>query len=649
MSSIADSIAGTEATKATKAPIPWEKIIGVLTTVGVSYLIGAPLLMLLYSSVRSTRDRLPFESTSFTLDNHAVVFGSETTYRLFANTLIFAVGSVVLGLALAVGFAYLIERTNIPWRTLALVVVLAPMALSPFVAGIAWVLLANPKNGVLNVILRAAMGVSGNAPLDVYSITGMILVTGIMLVPSTYIMVSGTFSRMDPSLEEASRLSGAGTWQTLRRVTIPLLRPGILGATIYYFVVAVEIFEIPALLGIPSGNYLLSTWIYYLVYAPGHLPDYGLAAGFGMLTLLLAAVLIYIYSRMTRQRDRFVTVSGPGWRPQLIDVSDDQILWELVNPEGTCRPVSMAPASRPTTGDHQSVTGEELLMNVFDNVAYPLRYGVAKCLSDKEIRNRVMEVLRLVHMDHLAGRQATQMSGGQQQRVALARALSRRPKVFLLDEPLSNLDAKPREEMRVELRDLLRQLGTTSVYVTHDRLEALAMSDPIAVMLDGRVVQEGAPQDTYLRPQHAFVATFVGNINLSGRPGKGPIARVRVRGRNAPGADPLRLFRGDVRGAGGQGGGAPGEHFGGSRAVAGLAQRLRGADQSGDLPGVFRGRGGGGRGSSAESETTAPGHGAERGQRLRRASPGAVSSDVILAPTRGDYGVRLAAHWDDPP
>lgn len=163
-------------------------------------------------------------------------------------------------------------------------------------------------------------------------------------------------------------------------------------------------------------------------------------------------------------------------------------------------------------------------MNVFDNAAYPLRHGVAKRMRDKEIRDRVMEVLRLVQMDHLANRPATRLSGGQQQRVALARALSHRPGILLLDEPLSNLDAKLREEMRVELRDLLRQLGTTSVYVTHDQLEALAMSDRIGVMLDGRLIQQGTPHDIYLRPQHSFVANFVGNINfLSGHlTAKGP-------------------------------------------------------------------------------------------------------------------------------
>jgi iron(III) transport system ATP-binding protein len=153
-------------------------------------------------------------------------------------------------------------------------------------------------------------------------------------------------------------------------------------------------------------------------------------------------------------------------------------------------------------------------MTVYDNVAYPLKYGIGKRLSDNDIRKRVMEVLKLVQMDDRANRPAPQLSGGQQQRVALARALSRRPKILLLDEPLSNLDAKLREEMRIELRDLIHDLGTTAVFVTHDQLEALTMSDRIAVMAEGQVVQEGTPLDIYLRPANGFVATFIGNMNF---------------------------------------------------------------------------------------------------------------------------------------
>lgn len=309
-----------------KTSVSWERVVGVLTAISVIYLVGTPIIMLLFSSVRATKDRLPFEVTSFTLDNYRVVFTSETTYRLLLSTLGYAIGTVALGLGLAMVFAYLIERTNIPLRSVVLVLVLSPMALPPFVAGIAWVLLANPRNGLMNVVLRGVSGSSGEGPLNVYSIAGMILVTAIMFVPSIYVMVSGTFARMDPALEDAGRVAGAGTWTTLRHITVPLLRPGIVGAAIYYFVISVELFEIPALLGIPSGNHLLSTWIFYLVHRPGNLPDYGLASAYGMLIMIVATVLILYYGRMTRHANRYATVTGRGYRPTLIDLGQ----WKYV-------------------------------------------------------------------------------------------------------------------------------------------------------------------------------------------------------------------------------------------------------------------------------------------------------------------------------
>ncbi len=153
-------------------------------------------------------------------------------------------------------------------------------------------------------------------------------------------------------------------------------------------------------------------------------------------------------------------------------------------------------------------------MSVFENVAYPLRYGEHKRFTKEEIRSRVVKSLARVHMDSLADRPATQLSGGQQQRVALARALVNDPQVVLLDEPLVNLDAKLREEMRAELRDLLHGLGTTVVYVTHDQAEALNMSDRMAILVDGQVMQIGTPVDIYNCPSTEFVAGFVGTSNL---------------------------------------------------------------------------------------------------------------------------------------
>ena len=152
-------------------------------------------------------------------------------------------------------------------------------------------------------------------------------------------------------------------------------------------------------------------------------------------------------------------------------------------------------------------------MNVFKNVAFPLEVRKARP-SRKEIEDKVMRVLSAVQLADLADRDATKLSGGQQQRLALARALVMEPQLLLLDEPLSNLDAKLREKMRFELKRIQRELGLTTVYVTHDQGEALALSHEIAVMSEGQVVQIGSPRDIYERPRNRFVADFVGNTNF---------------------------------------------------------------------------------------------------------------------------------------
>ncbi len=152
-------------------------------------------------------------------------------------------------------------------------------------------------------------------------------------------------------------------------------------------------------------------------------------------------------------------------------------------------------------------------MTVFDNAAFPLRVG-GKKYSRAEITRKVEEALRIVELGGLEGRMATQLSGGQQQRLALARALVREPRVLLLDEPLSNLDAKLREQMRAELRELQRRLGITTLYVTHDQVEALSMSNRIAVMNQGKIVQEDAPREIYRAPRTRFVADFIGSTNF---------------------------------------------------------------------------------------------------------------------------------------
>jgi ABC-type Fe3+/spermidine/putrescine transport system ATPase subunit len=150
-------------------------------------------------------------------------------------------------------------------------------------------------------------------------------------------------------------------------------------------------------------------------------------------------------------------------------------------------------------------------MNVFDNVSYGLR---VKKKSKDEIEKRVKQALALMQLEGMEKRFPNQMSGGQQQRVAVARALVMNPEVLLLDEPLSNLDAKLRENVRVELRQIQQKMGLSTIYVTHDQSEALSMSDAIVVLKDGIVHQVGTPQEIYFEPKTAFVADFIGTTNL---------------------------------------------------------------------------------------------------------------------------------------
>ena len=150
-------------------------------------------------------------------------------------------------------------------------------------------------------------------------------------------------------------------------------------------------------------------------------------------------------------------------------------------------------------------------MNVFDNVAYPLKI---QKVSAEQLKERTTKALALVHLEEYAARFPNQLSGGQQQRVALARALVAEPGLLLLDEPLSNLDAKLRESMRFEIKELQRKLGVTVVYVTHDQAEAMAMSDRIIVMYKGVIQQIDVPTQIYEHPANPTVADFIGLVNF---------------------------------------------------------------------------------------------------------------------------------------
>ena len=171
-------------------------------------------------------------------------------------------------------------------------------------------------------------------------------------------------------------------------------------------------------------------------------------------------------------------------------------------------------------------------MNVYDNIAYPLKI---KKTSKKEIDERVNQALKTVHLEQYKDRFPSELSGGQQQRVALGRALVAHPEILLLDEPLSNLDAKLREEMRYEIKEITKKLKITVIYVTHDQIEAMTMSDRIVLINKGEVQQVGTPQEIYSRPENVFVANFVGKVDfIKGKVENGNILLNNSNGQTLP-------------------------------------------------------------------------------------------------------------------
>jgi iron(III) transport system permease protein len=280
----------------------------------VVLLVAGPLLVLLLTAVTPTGS-LPFQTTTLTLGHFHDIFTASGTWRLLLNTLVYAASSVAIGIALAVGLAWLTERTDLPGRTLIRILMFSWMAVPPLVFGYGWILLVNPGNGALNVLLRKLFGFS-TGPLTPYSIWALIAISGVSLVPTGYIMISGLLRNMDPVLEDAGSVLGAARWRVVRRITVPLLSPGLLSVFIFLGMAMVQTFDLPLIVGMTARVPVLSTRIFLASSPDSGTPDYGIAAAFGVLLLVLAMMLMWGYFRVVRFGERYRVVSGKGFRPK---------------------------------------------------------------------------------------------------------------------------------------------------------------------------------------------------------------------------------------------------------------------------------------------------------------------------------------------
>jgi iron(III) transport system permease protein len=296
-------------------------IVGVCIAI-LLYLVVVPLAFLIWTSFRSTTSStLPFSpGVGYTLDKYLQVLGSGETHALLLTTLAFTVGSLVVGVTIASVLAWLVERTDIPGRGLIYIVALAPIGIPSILLSISWILMLGPTNGLLNHLIRTMLGLDGRGPLDIYSLPGMIFIQGLVIVPTTFLLLGPAFRQMDPTLEEAATIAGATRPRMIRLITIPILLPAVGNTILYQFMTVVQSFEVPMFIGPTARVPVLSTRIYLASHPPSGLADYGLVSTYAVLLLLASMAPLLWYARATRQAARYATVTGRGYRPRRVSL-----------------------------------------------------------------------------------------------------------------------------------------------------------------------------------------------------------------------------------------------------------------------------------------------------------------------------------------
>lgn len=303
------------------APITWVRkhVLALGIAALLLWLIAGPMTFLINMSFRQGT---PARPEGFNLENYQQVYGSGLTYSTLLNTVIYAGTVSLISLALATIFAWLVERTDMPGRNLVWVAMLIPLAMPGMLSAMSWILLGSPKIGALNVWLRNLLDLVGIhldiGPFNIYSLYGMILVESLKGTSTLFLLIVGAFRLMDPALEDASTLSGGLRWQTLRYVTLPLMKPALLAAGIFAFLGNMEDFDTPLLLGLPANVFILPTLIYFTAYVSPS-SSYGLASAYtSIFLILMVALIVYYYMVVVRRSKAFATVSGKGFRPQRV-------------------------------------------------------------------------------------------------------------------------------------------------------------------------------------------------------------------------------------------------------------------------------------------------------------------------------------------
>jgi len=282
-------------------------VIVIAALIGVTVIY--PLAIMVYGTLKSTP---PGEPSPLSLANYARMFSSDWFWIELGHTLWIAVGGTILGVFLGVSMAWIVTRTDTPGVGKLEIPLIVPFFLSPFIGALAWTGLASGDYGLINGWFDFLFGVR---PFEIFSPWGIIWVMGLYYSPYAFLIVSGTLRNMDPTLEEAAQSTGANKLQTMLRVTLPLMAPGILASALLIFVAAAEQFGIPSVLGLNQRWFVLTTRIFYLLQE--YPLDYSMGATVAMVMLLFTGGMVFLRNRLMKGKE-FVTVGGKSFRPHVI-------------------------------------------------------------------------------------------------------------------------------------------------------------------------------------------------------------------------------------------------------------------------------------------------------------------------------------------
>ncbi len=287
---------------------------------GAAFTVLIVLVPLITLVIFSFRQGTPWQPGSFTFRNYAIAYSNALTYKMFVNTAVLAALSTALSTVVAVFFAYLTERTDMPFRNVAWGLMLVPMAIPGLLFAMSWTFLLSPNIGLFNVMTRDVLSLFGveltTGPFNVYSLSGMVVLEGLRGVTTTFLIMVGAFRAMDPNLEEAARTAGANGSKTFFRVFLPLLLPAILAASMYGFMTHLESLEIPLVIGLPAKIYVFPSYIYFTTQLQSP-PQFGLSASLGAIFLLVSILLVFWYRRLVGKAGKYATITGKGYRPRL--------------------------------------------------------------------------------------------------------------------------------------------------------------------------------------------------------------------------------------------------------------------------------------------------------------------------------------------